>query len=171
VRRSVAAAEDRACRLQTLHEVIARYPHPLVEVEAVGVLALGDHRGVQVELAAAEPARLLLAPVEQRRSVAAPPRLRERREVVDVDGVAREQRPQHAEAGHGHDSPVLEDADDPVALRTLLLVHTADELGLVRVVRAERAHRLEGERRLPRRDLPWLAHCGSTRLGRVRTDA
>ena len=48
--------ERRSC------EVVRGDPHPVVEVEAVRVLALGADAGVQVELVAAEPPRLLVDP-------------------------------------------------------------------------------------------------------------
>ena len=77
-----------------------------------------------------------------------------RGEVVHVEAVAPGEVADHAEAGHAEAAIVLvEGSHQPVALRALDLVHAPDELGLVRVVRAERAHGLEGLRRVRREEL------------------
>ena len=56
---------------------------------------------------------------------------------------------------------VLEDPDEPVALGTLHVVDAFDEDGLLHVVRAERLHGEEGERRVRRDDLAKLScHSG-----------
>src|SRR6185503_12161810 len=59
-------------------EVVGRDPQSGVEVQPVRVLALGPHARVEVELGAALPPALLLAPLEQRTPVAAPARLGQR---------------------------------------------------------------------------------------------
>ena len=133
---------------------MGRDPQPGVQVEAVGVLAFRPDAGVEVELVAAEPLAFRGAPVEQGAAMAASARLRQRGEVVHVERVAPGEGVEYAEARHRHDAPAPQRPDDPVALGTLLLVHPADELPLVAVVGAERSHRLEGERRVRRMDLP-----------------
>src|SRR5688500_2910559 len=61
-------------------EVMRRDAQAGVEVEPVRVLALGPDPGVEVELRAALPAALLLAPLEQRAAVPSAARLGQRRE-------------------------------------------------------------------------------------------
>src|SRR3954451_24000378 len=58
--------------------------HAVPEVEAVRVLALGPHAGVQVQLPAALTGRLGLDPGHHRAGVAAAAEGRPGREVVDV---------------------------------------------------------------------------------------
>src|SRR5918996_2948916 len=69
-------------------EVVRRDPQACIEVEPVGVRALRADSRVEVQLVAAEAMRLLEAPVEQGSAVAAAARIREGREVVDVEAVA-----------------------------------------------------------------------------------
>ena len=58
-----------------------------VQVEPVRVGAVEADARIEVQLVAAEPLRLLRQPAEQRCRVAPAPRLRQGREVVDVERV------------------------------------------------------------------------------------
>ena len=56
-------------RLKVDLEVVGRDPQPLVQVEAVRILAVRPHPGVEVQLAAAQAASFGKEPVEQRTGV------------------------------------------------------------------------------------------------------
>src|SRR5215213_10542481 len=147
------APRARARSFERRREVVARDAEAGVEVEPVGVLALGPHAGVEVELRAALAPALLLAPLEQRAAVALAARLRQRGEVVHVERVVPGEVVDDPEPRDGDAAVAVESTHDAVALRPLDLVHAPDERGLVGVLRPERAHGLEGLRRVRREGL------------------
>jgi hypothetical protein len=102
---------------------------PGIQVQAVRVAAILADAGVEVELTTTETAGLAQQPIEQPASVAAPPGLGQGRKVVDVEVPPPVEAVSDAEAGNRDRirPTVLEDADQPVALRALNVVHRFDE--------------------------------------------
>lgn len=127
-----------------------------VEVEAVGVGAVGADAGVEVKLIASESASLVGEPVEQAASVPAAPGLRKGREVVDVEEASPGGAVGDAEAGHrdGVGQGVLERPDEPVALGALNPIDAMDKLRPVNQLSPKGLHRRKRETRVWRNDLP-----------------
>jgi hypothetical protein len=123
----------------------------------VGVGAIVADPRVEVELLTAETRRLVMEPVEQPASVTLASRRRHGREVVDIQIVAPSEAVCDPETRDRHRlrAAVLEDADEAVSLRALRVVHGLDEVLLVDKVRAQLAHRREGESRVRGKDLAY----------------
>src|SRR4051812_7171646 len=154
------ASVTHLTRLQRAHEVVRRDPEPAVEVEPVRVHALRPDGRIEVELTASGPIRLVDQPVEQAAGVTTAARVGPGREVVHVEVVTPRQVVTEAEPGDRRRAllPRVERADEPVAARSQELVDSAHEVGFLADVRAQLAHRLEGEPGVGRKDLADLAH-------------
>lgn len=118
--------------------------------------AVGADAGVEVELAAPEPPRLLDHPVEQRRGVPVAAVVGHRRQVVAVQRLTPGEMVVHAEARRRHRllATVDEDRNEAIAGGSLYVVHAAHEIVCGADVRPENEHRFGREVRLARSELP-----------------
>src|SRR5216683_5190926 len=121
--------------------------HPLVEIQAVGVGAVGPRPGIQVELVAVEALGLVDEPVHELACVALAPMLEPRAEVVAVQRMAPGQHMDDPESGHRDGQWVVldEEARQAVALRPKDAVDMLGEYRLRPDVRSELQDRLVSE--------------------------
>ena len=115
-----------------------------------------------MQLRAAQATRLLHEPRQQSTRVAAPARLRECAQIVDIQVMTPGEAVAHAKARDGHRLLARSDeaAHEPVAGGAQHPVHVAGEHALIGEVRAQRAHRTVAEVRLACVDLAQLARGG-----------
>ena len=148
--------EARAASGELDVEVVGGDPQALVEVEAVGLLAVRADARIEVELAAAEPACLGQQPIHQGPGMALAAKAGSGGEVVDVERVAPGQEMLGPEAGGGDRLriPIGEGGDQPVALGPLEVVDAGHEVRLRTDLGPKLEHRLVCQAGLLRAELP-----------------